>query len=142
MYDSSPVRVTIGNSTNSTEPSTDVNHSPRNGLRQRWTSFTPGGGRSAKLRHSPAGKPYSRRSEGSVRRSSCELGSAGVRLVMAEVSPVYQSVIREAGGSPRGVIHWSSGAAEPLRRHRDLAKNRFLGSREAKPRPRTPSRNQ
>jgi hypothetical protein len=57
MYDRRPVMMTTGNSTNSTEPSTDVNHRPLNGLRQRWTSFTPGGGRSARPRHSPIGKP-------------------------------------------------------------------------------------
>ncbi|COX26874.1 Uncharacterised protein [Mycobacterium tuberculosis] len=49
--------MTKGNATNSTRPNTDVNHGPRNGLRNRVSRCNAGGGCRCSQRHSPAGKP-------------------------------------------------------------------------------------
>ena len=47
--------MTIGNTTNSTAPNTDVSHGPRNGLRHRIRD-KPGGGWFSNVRHNTAGK--------------------------------------------------------------------------------------
>ncbi len=43
MYDNSPVTMTIGNTTSSVAPNTEVSHGPRSGLRHRIRD-RPGGG--------------------------------------------------------------------------------------------------
>lgn len=57
MYDSRPVKMTTGNTTNRMSPNTDVSHGPRSGLRH-LISKRPGGGRFSSARHNAAGKPY------------------------------------------------------------------------------------
>src|SRR5215218_9446933 len=81
--------ITIGIVTSRAEPSTEVSHSPRNGLRQRASSLVPGGGWAARPCHSARGDPYPASSDGSVRRFSSDggVGLAGGGVVMAAVSP-------------------------------------------------------
>ena len=52
------VILAIGSTINNTDPRTDVNHSPRSGLRQRVARCSPGGGCWSKPRHSRVGNPY------------------------------------------------------------------------------------
>ena len=101
--------MTIGRTTSSAAPKTDVSHGPRSGLRHRIRD-SPGGGCFSSVRHNTAGKPCSGGSSSfGFEVCTCTYSLPWAQRTGCSLPPVPGRYASSAGYSSCQRHHWYGG---------------------------------